>query len=75
MNPELRPIDEKWEEWDRDGYLTDVNEDIIINAYNYEILTEVKYADGEFKDNIPNILNGNGMYVYEYARGEKVVKS
>jgi hypothetical protein len=60
--------------WDRDGYLTDVNGDTIVNAFNYEVITDVFYADSELEYNIPNITT-EALDIYDAARGEKVIKS
>ena len=63
-------IEEKME-----NYKTDVNEDIIINACNYEIISpEVLYVDSEFAYNIPSITM-EALAIYENARGEKVIKA
>jgi hypothetical protein len=60
--------------WDRDGYLTDINDDIIVNAYNYEVLDDVFYIDSDLEYNIPSIVE-NALDIYDLARGEKVIKS
>jgi hypothetical protein len=74
-DPFIIPSMEEWNNWEVDGYLTDANEDIITNAYNYRVLDLVEYTNSEWKDNIPSILDENGFNIYDYARGEKVVRS
>jgi hypothetical protein len=55
-------------------YEKDANEDIIINACNYAIEETVLYASAETITSIPNIIE-NQLSVYNFARGEKVIKS
>ena len=56
-------------------YQTDANEDIIINAYNYQITSPaVYYIDSDTEYNIPSVTE-ESLIVYDYARGEKVIKS
>ena len=57
------------------NYFTDANEDIIINAYNYQIVSPaVYYIDSDVEYNIPSITEEK-VGIYDYARGEKVIKS
>ena len=62
-----------------DGTLTgyyemDPNEDIITNACNYVVSDAVTYMDLEEAYDIPSIIDER-LSIYEYARGEKVIKS
>ena len=61
-------------------YVLDVNEDVITNGCNYRVLYygsnhKIEYADSSFKDNLINIVDLNGLQIYEHARAEKVVRS
>ena len=64
-------------------YLLDVNEDVIVNGCNYRILDyenkgelhKIAYADSALKDNLINIIDLEGLRIYEHGRAEKVVRS
>jgi hypothetical protein len=57
------------------NYLTDANEDIIINSYNYQIVyPDVYYINSDTEYNIPSVTTEK-VDIYDYARGEKVIKS
>ncbi len=59
-------------------YQTDINKDIITNAYNYRLLREIDYQEVETTANVPEIVDytsDEDFTVSELYRGEKVIRS
>ena len=70
------------------GYKTDINDDIITNAYNYLIvnvknndyiankdLVEIEYESYEENDNVPDFIDPTTLELSNGYRGQKVVRS
>lgn len=70
---------------DEEAYILDTNDDVIVNGCNYRIVSystpesendlEIEYSSSALRDNIINIVNEDGLILYERARAEKVIRS